>query len=164
MVTPNFRLAPNGFRAADIDELAEFIECIGPPCSASGPTVGALHGFDGYSLRRPFDVLVERGRQAHRADHHVHTTTELGPLDTVSVCGIPALSSTRAIIDLACTATRQQLAAAIDSALRDGGTSEDFLFRRIAELRNSGRYGLPALLEVLEGQGTDEGRGELAGA
>lgn len=152
MVTLDFRLAPSGFRATDIDELVALIEGIGAPCYASGPTAGALHRFDGYGLRRPFDVVLERGRQAHRAAHNVHTTIELGSLDVAAVGGIPVLSPTRTIIDLARTSTRPQLAAAIDSALRDGGTSEDFLFRRIGQLRGQGRYGLPALLEVLEGK------------
>ncbi len=157
MVTLSFRLAPAGFRANDIDALASLIESIGPPCFASGPTAAALHRFDGFVLRRPFDVIVDRGRQAHRAAHNVHTTTELGSLDVTSLGGIPLLNPTRTIIDLAGTSPRPQLAAAIDSALRDGGTSEDFLFRRIVQLRGRGRYGLPALLDVLEGNEATRG-------
>jgi hypothetical protein len=43
------------------------------------------------------------------------------------------------------------LAVAIDSAIRDGLTSEDFLHRRIVELRCRGRAGLSTLVSVLEG-------------
>ena len=40
---------------------------------------------------------------------------------------------------------------ALDSAIRDGGTSEAFLPRRIIALRASGREGPGKLLAVLEG-------------
>ena len=69
--------------------------------------------------------------------------------------GVPTMSATRTIIDLAASETSERLAIAIDSALRDRLTSEDFLHRRIVELRNRGRAGLGQLLYVLEG-------GELA--
>jgi hypothetical protein len=67
------------------------------------------------------------------------------------VHGIPLLSPTRTIIDLAAVVDAAKLEAAIQSALRDGGTSEGFMFRRIGELHSSGRYGIPALLALLEG-------------
>ena len=125
----------------------------------SGLTAAALHRFDGFTLSSPFDVMVlrEAGRGVRRAGHRVHTTTELSPLDIGDVHGIPVLSPTRTIIDLAVDRRRGRLEAAIHSALRDGGTSEDFLFRRIGELRSSGRYGIPALLAVLEGHELSRG-------
>lgn len=43
------------------------------------------------------------------------------------------------------------MTAALDGALRDGLVSEGFLHGRISALRGRGRYGVPALLEVIEG-------------
>jgi hypothetical protein len=45
----------------------------------------------------------------------------------------------------------------LDGALRDGLTSEDLLHRRIAALRRKGRYGIPALLDVLDGREVTRG-------
>ena len=57
----------------------------------------------------------------------------------------------RTLIDVATTCNVAQLTCAIDAALREGLISEDLLHRRIAALRNRGRYGIPRLLEALEG-------------
>lgn len=48
-------------------------------------------------------------------------------------------------------APRDVLTAALDGALRDGLISEEFLHGRINALRGKGRYGIPTLLEVIEG-------------
>ena len=50
-----------------------------------------------------------------------------------------------------------RLSACVDSAIRDGLTSEDFLHRRLVELRTKGRAGLGELLDVLAG--IDPGQG-----
>lgn len=147
-----FRLAASGFDPTTMDALDELITSIGGDCVASGPTAAALHGFHGFVLRPPFDVTIGRGRFVSRVGHRVHTTIELGPLDRAELCGLPVLSPTRTIIDLAATQPPGRLERAIDSALESGGTSEDFLFRRIGALRSRGRYGLPALLDVLVGK------------
>jgi very-short-patch-repair endonuclease len=52
---------------------------------------------------------------------------------------------------LAATESSARLTAALDSALRDGGTSEDFAHRRITALRAQGRSGPAQLLRALEG-------------
>ena len=49
------------------------------------------------------------------------------------------------------------MSAAVDSALRDGLASEDLLHRRIAALRAKGRFGVPALLDVLSGREVTRG-------
>ncbi|MEP7047661.1 MAG: hypothetical protein ABI949_13320 [Ilumatobacteraceae bacterium] len=92
-----------------------------------------------------------------RIGHFVHRRREITRLDTSDVDGIPTISATRTIIDLAATETPQRLAAAIDSALRDRLTSEDFLHRRIVELRCRGRAGLAELVSVLEGNEMSRG-------
>lgn len=130
---------------------------IGPPCWISGPSAAALHNFDGYHLHAPFHITVPREHRVRRERAVIHTSDSIGALDRADIDGLPVLSSTRTIIDLARTESRQRLTAALDSALRDRTTSEDFLHRRIVELRSSGRYGIPKLLDVIEGSEASRG-------
>ena len=131
--------------------LAELIADIGQPCWASGPTSAALTGFDGFILRPPFHILTARDRNVRRIGHVVHTTHEIPLIDRTTKYGIPMLSPTRTLIDVARSINSLALTAAVDSALRDGGTSEDFMHQRINALRASGREGPAKLLAVLEG-------------
>lgn len=132
------------------DLMALLVDC-GPEAWASGPTAAALHGMDGFVLQPPFHVTVLRGRNVQRARHRVHTTTNLPPIDRRVVDGVPCTSAARTLIDLSRTSSRRELTVALDSALRDGRTSEEALHRRIARLRARGRYGIPKLLDVLDG-------------
>jgi very-short-patch-repair endonuclease len=86
-----------------------------------------------------------------RIGHRIHTSTAIPLLDRSSPHGIPALSATRTLITLAGTHPAEQVTAALDGAIRDGLTTEDFLHRRIAELRTSGRWGIRSILEIIEG-------------
>jgi very-short-patch-repair endonuclease len=131
--------------------LANLITDIGEPCWASGPTSGAIIGFDGFELRPPFHIITSRDRNVRRIGHVIHTTREIPLIDRTTRFGIPLLSPTRTLIDLARSVNAAALTAAIDSALRDGGTSEDFMHQRINALRTSGRQGPSRLLGVLEG-------------
>jgi len=134
-----------------LGELAAAVLDCGPGAVASGPSAAALHGFDGFRLRRPLHVTVPRGRNIQRAALHVHTTSDLPRIDRATVERVSTMSATRTLIDLARFVGPVQLTAALDSSLRDGRTSEDLLHRRIASLRSSGRYGIPQLLAVIEG-------------
>jgi hypothetical protein len=130
---------------------------IGGPVWAFGPTAGALHDYDDCPLVQPFHLVTERDRNVRRLGHVIHSVVELEPLDREQAYGLAVVSPTRTLIDLARSATPRQLTAALDSALRDGKTTEDFLHRRIADLRSSGRYGIPALLAVIEGSEATRG-------
>ena len=55
------------------------------------------------------------------------------------------------LIDLAAKESPKRLTAALDSALRDGLTSDDFLHRRLVALRGRGRSGCIRLLAVIAG-------------
>ncbi len=134
--------------AADLHALV--LDC-GANAFASGPTAAAVHGFDGFKLRPPFHVTVVRGRNVQRAHHHIHTTTVLPQIDRATVDGMPTMAATRTLIDIARFVGATTLTAALDSALRDGLSSELHLHSRINELRSSGRYGIPKLLAVIEG-------------
>ena len=137
--------------ARNLLELHELIDSIGAPCWSYGSTAAALDRFDGFHLQPPFQLVVPRGRSVNRIGHVIHRGRDITRLDMTEVDGVPTMSATRTIIDLAATETRERLAAAIDSALRDRLTTEDFLHGRIVELRCRGRAGLADLVSVLEG-------------
>ena len=135
----------------ELHDLAGLLLDCGPNAWASGPTAAALHGMDGYTLAPPFHVTVLRGRNVQRARHRIHTTTSLPPVDQCIIEGVATTTAARTLIDLSRTATRRELTTALDSALRDGRVSEAWLHRRITRLRARGRYGIPKLLDVIEG-------------
>lgn len=143
--------------ARNLLSLRELIASVGPPCWASGVTAAALHGFDGFALEPPFHVMVPRDRSVNRVGHVIHRTRDISRLDASEVDGVPTISATRTIIDLAGSESSERLATAIDSALRDCLTSEDFLHGRIAELRGRGRTGVGRLVSVLEGNEISRG-------
>jgi hypothetical protein len=116
-----------------------------------------VHGFDGYTLKPPFHLVVLRGRFVNRIGHVIHTTTSLELVDRTSIEGLAVTSATRTLIDLAAFETRERLTAAIDSAFRDGRSSEDFLHRRLVALRSRGRRGIGELLQVLAGSEVTKG-------
>jgi hypothetical protein len=146
----------------DRDELSRLrglVLDIGPDVWVSGPTAAAIYGMDGFSLQRPFHVTTKRDRGIRRARHRIHTTKALPAIDTKSLDGLPVTSAARTLIDLAANRriSRPRLTAALDSAMRDRMTSETQLHRRIAVLRSQGRYGIPRLLEILEGDEISRG-------
>ena len=119
---------------------------------ACGPTAAALHGFDGFELSPPFDVLIPRNRNMRRLGHRVHTTKDLDLIDRSVAQDCPTTSPARTLIDLARAADDATLTHALDSGLRDGLFTEASLHRRIVALRRSGRVGIPRLLGIIEGQ------------
>ena len=111
----------------------------------------ALERFEGFRLAPPYHLFTERNRNVRRVGVVIHTSEQLEPLDRETVAGLPVTAPARTLIDLAAMAPRDVLTAALDGALRDGLISEEFLHGRINALRGKGRYGIPTLLEVIEG-------------
>jgi hypothetical protein len=147
---------PNAYRYAGAPsslrtELIDVVLDIGGAVWCSGLTAAALHGFDGFALRRPFHVLVPRARCVTRWNARVHRSDVIEPIDRTRIDGVPLTSAIRTLIDLARVLPSDQLARCVDSAIRDGLASEDALHRRIVQLRSQGRFGLPLLHEVLAG-------------
>lgn len=91
--------------ARNVQALQELIDSVGAPCWASGPTAAALHGFDGFRLEPPFHVVVPHDRSVSRLGHVVHRYRDLVRLDLSEIDGVPTISATRTIIDLAATET-----------------------------------------------------------
>jgi hypothetical protein len=54
---------------------------VGEPAWVSGPTAAAIHGFDGYRIKKPFHLTLERGRNVRRLGVIIHTTTDLPLID-----------------------------------------------------------------------------------
>lgn len=153
---------PKSFRTAGApmsirSELADVLLDIGEPVWCCGPTAAALLGFDGFRLHRPFHVLVPRDRCLRRWNVQVHRTQSIDRIDRCEIDGVASTSAARTIIDLARVLPADVLATCLDSALRDGRTSEDLLHRRIVGLRSQGRFGLPLLHEVLAGREVTRG-------
>ena len=97
-----------------LQSLIELISSIDIPCWASGTTAAALHGFDGFTLRPPFHVMVERGHNVRRIGHQIHTSDSISRLDQGWVDGVPVLSPSRALLDIACAVPRERLIIAIN--------------------------------------------------
>jgi hypothetical protein len=126
---------------------------LGSRAVVSGRAAAALHGFDGYG-EGPLEFLVPRDDRERRTVGLVRSTLTLPPIDRCIVdrC-LPATSPARTIIDLAAHLRDVDLKRAVDSAIRDGGTSQLFLRRRLTDLRGPGRHGVRLLDEVLEDAG-----------
>lgn len=153
---------PNTFRVAGtpltkLAELRQLLLDVGEPAWISGPTAAALHGFDGFQLAKPYHFVLPRGRFVSRPGAHTHRSDTIEPIDRTHLDGLSVLSATRTMIDIARFATSAQLAAALDSGIRDGLLSEDLLHRRVMALRSQGRYGLPLLAEVIAGHEVTRG-------
>lgn len=140
-----------------LQQLEALVASIGQACWVSGPTAAAILGLDGFTLKPPFHITVPRARRVHRHQHLVHRARSITRLDTTMAMGMPCLSATRLLIELAASESPRRLTVALDSALRDGLTSEDFLHRRLIELRGRGRSGIDRLLAVIAG--SELGRG-----
>lgn len=131
--------------------MAALIADIGPPCWTAYDTSAALYPFDGFRLLPPFHVLVPRGRNIQRVGHFIHVSDTIPPLDCEVTEGLPCMSPTRTLLQIASTVSLERLTAALDGALRDCLTTEDFLHRRIYDLRASGRNGIVPMVRALEG-------------
>lgn len=139
-------MAPHDVRS----ELTDFSLDIGESW-LSHSTAAALHGFDGFMLRKPFHATVLRGHNIQRVGAFVHTTSTLPLIDRTEVDGFAVTSATRTLIAIAPTTEPSALLRATAGAMRDGLTSELFLHERLNDLRGSGRAGCRRLLTILQG-------------
>jgi hypothetical protein len=113
-----------------------------------------LMGLDGFGEPKLVEVLVPYGKGAKRRPGVIlRRSRSIGPLDRATVHGIRITSGARTIIDLAGRrdVSDAQLVDAIDSAIRDGWTSEEFLIRQMDRLCGPGRRGAARLRRLVHG-------------
>lgn len=146
---------PHAFRVAGAPtsaatQLHDLLLDIGGEAWVCGATAAALHGIEGYTLRRPFHVLVPRRRNVRRLGAVFHQSEHMTLVDRCRVGGAFVTSGARTLIDVARVTSPERLLSAVESTLLLGIVSEDLLYRRIGALRSKGRFGMPALLTVLD--------------
>ena len=132
-----------------MNTLASLVASIGQ-CWVCGPTVAALHQWDGFILEPPFHIVVQRGRAIHRMHHFIHTSSWLPGIHRETLLGLPVMSPTRTLMDLAPQLGHDQLVRAVDCAFASGASSDDFLHRQLAEHRSRGHKGTERLLAAME--------------
>ena len=125
---------------------------LGPHAVVSGRAAAALHGFDGFHEGSQ-DFTVPRSDRSRRSIWTVHTALRIDRIDTTTIDEIRCTSASRTILDLARSATRAELARAVDSAVRDGSSSPTFLRRRLSDRRGPGHWGVPLIDELLVDSG-----------
>lgn len=95
------------------------------------------------------EFLVPRSRRHVPPWLTLHTTSSWTKGDTVMHRGVRTSTATRAIIDMARSASAGTLETVIDSAVRMRRTSIPTLTRRMAELSGQGRHGIVLLRTLL---------------
>ena len=146
---------PNSFRVAGApnsvkSDLRALLLDVGDPVWVAGPTAAALHRFGGHALRRPFHLLMPDWRNVRRNGAVIHRSASIDLIDRAHAAGFAVTSGVRTVIDLARLASPDELLALVEDALLLGLSNEDLFYRRIGKLRNRGRFGMPALLDVLD--------------
>ena len=129
----------------------------GPLAVVSNRSAACLHSFDSF-VEGPVHVTVPTAHR-HRSltGAVVHLCAPLRPGDWTLLRGLRCTSPVRTIFDLAGCCSRVELENAIDSAVRNGGISLDYLSRQLQGVRRSGLSGVRILEEVLVDPGGTNG-------
>ena len=126
---------------------------LGPAAMVSHRAAAHLHGFE-HADPHAVEFTVPVEARGVRSPFTVHTTSNLGRTDAVTVAGARVTSATRTIIDLArLRVPDRELTGAIDTAVRRGLTSPAVLAERLAALRGPGRWGCRRLETLLGDSG-----------
>jgi hypothetical protein len=121
----------------------------GPGAVASRRAAAHLLGFDGFPACDPEVTVLSKHGSRVGGPGVMHTTRQLTRADRTSVDGFDCTTAARTIIDLAASCDSDELENAIDSAVRAGQVSVDYLRRRAVALRSRGREGVGKLDELL---------------
>ncbi len=147
------RLGPNSLTFPGQPEtwrmlLSAALNEAGEDAVVSHRAAACLHRFDGFG-EGPVDVTTVLAHKNRKAIGRLHTSASLPLADRCQVDGFPCTTPARTIVDLASCCSITELENAVDSAIRNGGASVDFLTRVLARRRGRGHYGSPKLDTVL---------------
>ncbi len=152
------RVAPRVYRVVGSPDthrqrLTIGILSLGAKSWVSYEAAATLHGLD-RSRDDAVEFTIERGRRPPVLSWPVHTTRFVSRLDTVEIDGLPVMSATRTVLDLAHSrAPRRRVEAAFDSAVRKGLSHPEVLAARLSTLRGSGRWGVTMIDRILPDAG-----------
>lgn len=126
-----------------------FAACVawGNPSAASHDAAAALHRLTGFDART-VEVTVPRGRN-RAGPGNAHRTNALDHVDVEVIDAIPVTTVARTLIDLAGSAPRDAVEAALDDALYRGLVSRARLRWRLEVLATSGRRGSVMMRDLL---------------
>lgn len=121
---------------------------VGHQAAVSYDAACVVWGFDGFAGRN-VEVTIDHRFRVRSSLAVVHTSKDLTQIDLQTRDHLRVTSAARTIIDIAGRSDIRRVADAVDSAIRDGHTSETHLHRRLAALWYPGRPGTGRLSEVL---------------
>lgn len=125
---------------------------LGSDARLAGRAAAHVLDLDGFA-EGPLTFLVPRRQRGRTTLGEVRSTADLPRIDCAEAAGFPCTSATRTIIDLPRDANEREVANAIDSAMRMGLTSPEFLLQRFTSLRRSGLPGVRMLEQLLSSAG-----------
>jgi very-short-patch-repair endonuclease len=128
--------------------LAAALNEAGEDAVISHRAAACLHRFDGFG-EGPVEVTTSLAHRNRKAIGLLHTSAALPLADRCKVDGFPCTTPARTVVDLAGSCSLVELENAVDSVIRNGGASVDFLTRVLARRRGRGHYGGPKLDTVL---------------
>lgn len=152
------RVAPGVYAVNGVPETHRYrlrvgLLSLGPESRVSFEAAAALHGLD-RSREDAVEFTVPRSARRSSPPFTVHTTKFFPPIDSVVVDGLPVMSATRTILDLALARAHvRRIEAAIDSAVRLGLSSPEVIAQRLETLRGSGRWGSRRIDRLLADSG-----------
>jgi very-short-patch-repair endonuclease len=129
-------------------ELASGLLDLGDEAFVAARSAAALHGLDGFAPG-PLELYVPRRLRGRTTSGQVHSGPAVEQIDRDEVDGLRVTSATLTILHLARDCRRDELTNALDSAVRLGLTSPDFLRRRFEAVRHRGFAGAALLDDVL---------------
>ncbi len=128
--------------------LAAALNEAGEEAVISHRAAACLHRFDGFG-EGPVEVTTGLAHRNRKAIGMLHTSNAIALADRCQVDGFPCTTPARTVVDLAASCSLAELENAVDSVIRNGGASVDFLTRVLARRRGRGHYGGPKLDTVL---------------
>jgi hypothetical protein len=121
---------------------------LGDDALVAGRAAAALHGLDGFAPG-PLEFVVSRAHRDRRSPGVVRSASAVPLLDRTRVDGLAVTTTAMTIIHLAAGASRQDLANALDSAVRLGLTAPEVVRRRLLAHRHQRLAGVALLDDVL---------------